>query len=265
MSNTQTGQIVNAAAEIYDQFFVPALFAEWAPRLCDAAMIGEGQAILDVGCGTGVAARAAAQRVGPSGSVTGVDVNEGMLAVARRHDSSITWVPAPAERLPFGDAEFDAAISQFALMFFGDPQQAIAEMRRVTRPGGQVAVAVWCSLDQTPGYTAMANLLDRLFGAEAAEALRVPYAMGDSVSLSERFVAAGLAPDISMVRGTARFASIEAWVHTDIRGWTLADRIDDDQYERLLEAARADLRRFTDPDGAVTFDHPALIATATTH
>lgn len=263
MSDSQTGQVAATAAEVYDQFFVPALFAEWAPRLCDAAMIGEGHSVLDVGCGTGVAARAAAVRVGPSGSVTGVDINEGMLAVARQTDATITWDHGPAEDLPYGDGLFDAVISQFALMFFIDPDSAIEEMVRVSLSGGQIAVAVWASLERTPGYTAMAKLLHRLFGQEAAEALRVPYSMGDSSALLRRFRSGGLAPQVTTVHGMARFPSIDSWVHTDIRGWTLADEIDDEQYERLLNAARVELRRFVGPDGAVSFDHPAHIVTAT--
>jgi len=263
MSDTRSGQVVANAAEVYDQFFVPALFAEWAPRLCDAAVIGEGQTVLDVGCGTGVAARTAAARVGSSGAVTGIDVNEGMLAVARRHDPSITWRQGAAEALPFESESFDAVLSQFALMFFVDPDAAIAEMRRVASRGGQIAVAVWCSLEETPGYTAMAELLHRLFGQAAADALRVPYAMGDTEQLAERFRNAGLDPAPTTMMGTARFPSIESWVHTDIRGWTLADVIDDEQYQHLLEVALVELQPFASTDGTVTFAHPAQIVTAT--
>ena len=84
MDENQTGQVTNNAAETYEEFFVPALFQEWAERVVDAAQIEGGQHVLDVACGTGVLARAAARRVGPKGSVIGLDVNEGMLAVAQR-------------------------------------------------------------------------------------------------------------------------------------------------------------------------------------
>ena len=263
MSDAHAGQVTSTAAEIYDQFFVPALFAEWAPRLCDAALIGEGQAVLDVGCGTGVATRAATQRVGPTGAVTGVDINDGMLAVARGNDPDTTWQRAPAEKLPFEDDAFDAVVSQFALMFFDDPQQAIAEMNRVAKPGGQLAIAVWCSLSETPGYTAMAGLLGRLFGEEAAEALRVPYTMGDPSELESLLRTAGLDATATTRPGTAVFPSIESWVHTDIRGWTLADMIDDEQFERLQLAAQDELQPFVRTDGTVAFEHPAIIVTAT--
>ena len=63
--------------------------------------------------------------------------------------------------------------------------------------------------------------------------------------------------------GVARFDSIEAWVHTDIRGWTLADMIEDSHYDQLHTAAETELSAFTDPAGHVEFSAPALIATAT--
>ena len=62
---------------------------------------------------------------------------------------------------------------------------------------------------------------------------------------------------------TPRCQSIEAWVHTDVRGWTLADMIDDDQHASLLAAAKAELSGFVDCDGHVSFPAPALIATST--
>ena len=78
-------------AEIYDELFVPALFAQWGPRVADAAAVGLGQRVLDVGCGTGVLAWAAAERVGPQGHVVGLDPNPQMLAVARRKSGGVVW------------------------------------------------------------------------------------------------------------------------------------------------------------------------------
>jgi ubiquinone/menaquinone biosynthesis C-methylase UbiE len=69
--------------------------------------------------------------VGPSGLVTGVDVNDGMLAVAARRDHSVRWEPGSAESLPFEPDAFDAVVSQFGLMFFADPVEAVREMCRV--------------------------------------------------------------------------------------------------------------------------------------
>lgn len=142
-------------AEVYDELFVPALFAQWGPRVAEAAAIELGQRVLDVGCGTGVLARAAAERVGPQGFVVGLDPNAQMLAVARRKRSVVEWQLDRAEALPFDDASFDAVVSQFALMFIESKSTAITEMLRVLRPRGRLVMAVWDSLERAPGYLAL--------------------------------------------------------------------------------------------------------------
>lgn len=119
-TGAERGQVNTAAAEIYDTFFVPALFDQFPESILDHAGVASGDRILDVGCGTGIVARAARPRVGASGAVAAVDPNEGMLAVARRSDPSIDWHSASAESLPFGDHSFDHTICQFAAMFFTD-------------------------------------------------------------------------------------------------------------------------------------------------
>jgi len=260
-SDDARGQVRASAAEVYDEFFVPALFAQWPARVLDAAAVKAGQRVLDVACGTGILARAAAGRVG---AVVGLDVNEGMLAVARRHAAGIEWRQGRAEALPFEAESFDAVVSQFGLMFFDDRPQALREMRRVLRRGGRLAVAVWDSLERTPGYAAMTALLKRLFGDDIAAALRAPYCLGDTQALEALFAEAGLRRiGIETLDGTARFPSIASWVRTDIKGWTLADRIDDAQFARLAAQAENALRRFVAADGCVEFAHPAHIVSAT--
>src|SRR5690606_2452783 len=149
---------------VYEEFFVPALFGEWAPRTSDALAPRADANCLDVGCGTGVLCRELAARLSPS-QVTGLDRNEGMLAVARTLCPGVDLRLAHAEDLPFADASFGAVGCQFALMFL-DRAQALREMWRVLAPGGRLAVTVWGPLELTPGYASMVALLDRSFGAE---------------------------------------------------------------------------------------------------
>jgi SAM-dependent methyltransferase len=260
MDERLKGQVTRSAAEIYEEFFVPALFWQWAPIVADAAGISGGQRVLDVACGTGVLAREAASR---GASLTGLDRNEGMLATARRIAPAVEWKAGRAEQLPFADGSFDAVVSQFGLMFFDDRAGALREMARVLKSGGRLAVAVWDRLENSPGYDAMAALLDRLFGHRIASELRAPFALGDAGKLRALFAEAGM-PDAKVAThtGTARFPSIEAWVRTDVKGWTLADLIDDKQYALLLREAETALRTFVKADGIVLFEAPALIATA---
>ncbi len=263
MDALQSGQVTKSAADIYQDFFVPALFGQWAGPICDAAKIGPGDSVLDVACGTGVVAREAFARVGSSGSVTGLDINPGMLAVARSSSSSIAWQEADVAALPFADSLFDAVTCQFGLMFFEDRTAALAEMQRVLKPGGRLAIAVWDSLDRTPGYDEVVRLIEHLLGADIAAGMRAPFVLGDTEGLVDIFRAAGIGTvDVSTHDGQAKFDSIESWVHTDIKGWTLADLIDDDQYDVLLTEARQVLRQFCSADGAVSFAAPAHIATA---
>jgi SAM-dependent methyltransferase len=251
------------AADIYEEFFLPALFEQWTGPVADAAGIKPGDQVLDVACGTGVLARALAGRVAPAGSVVGLDLNAGMLEVAQRRAPGLRWEKGRAEELPFDSDGFDAVVSQFGLMFFEDRVAALQEMLRVLRPGGRLAVAVWDALARTPGYAAMANLLDSLFGAEVAQSLRAPYVLGDTETLADLCRQAGIiGVRIETQPGMARFPSLQSWIFTDIRGWTLADVLDDEQVDLLRSRANTVLAEFVSADGAVTFSAPAHIVTA---
>jgi ubiquinone/menaquinone biosynthesis C-methylase UbiE len=263
MEKLDKGQVNRNAAEIYEEFFIPALFQEWAGRVADVAHIQTGQRVLDVACGTGILARTVSNRVGINGSVVGLDINEGMLAVAAKKAPAVEWRQGKAEALPFENNSFDAVVSQFGLMFFEDRQAAIREMFRVLKSGGHLAVAVWDSLDNTPGYAAVVKLLQRLFGEQTANAIRAPFILGDVEELRSLFRDAGI-PDVQIttIAGTARFPSIEAWVYTDIKGWVLADMLDDEQFALLLGEARQTLASFVTADGSVAFSAPAHIISA---
>lgn len=262
MSEHERGQVAVSAAEIYEQFFVPALFGDWPEVVLAAADVRPGHRVLDVACGTGVLAREAERIVDGSGAVVGVDVNDGMLAVARSKSQGITWKKGAAESLPFDAESFDRVVCQFGLMFFEDRARAVSEMLRVVRPGGRVGLAVWASLDATPGYAAVAEVLTDLFGPEVAKSIEIPYCLGDADALTALLADAGAEEiDLQTVSGKARFASIEAWIYTDIKGWTLADVIDDDGYERLRREAPKKLSQFVLPDGSVEFPAPAHVVT----
>lgn len=257
-------RLTPSPAEIYEERFVPALFGQWGAALTEMAAIRSGQAVLDVACGTGAAARAAAVAVGGRGRVTGLDPNADMLAVARRKFPAIEWREGSAERLPFEAGSFDAVISQFGLMFFDDRVLGLQEMVRVLRPGGRLAVAVCDALDHSPGYAVFAELLQRLFGSRVAEAFRAPFVLGDERHLRGLCDEAGI-PRARVERrdGTVRFASVHDLVSTERAcAWTLGGILDDEAFERLADEAEAALRPFTEADGRVSFNMPTLIITA---
>ena len=168
-TDAERGQVNTKAAEVYDAFFVPALFGQFPDQFLGHARVRAGARVVDVGCGTGIAAIAAHRLVGTDGHVVGVDPNEGMLAVARRSEPSIDWRMAAAESLPLEDRSFDHTVSQFAAMFFNDRTAALEEMARVTVRGGTVTVATWAGLDRTPGYDALVALIDDELGVRVTE------------------------------------------------------------------------------------------------
>jgi ubiquinone/menaquinone biosynthesis C-methylase UbiE len=113
MSQQGQWQVAGSAPEVYQRELVPAVFGPWAPILVELAHPRPGERVVDIACGTGVVARIAAARVGPSGSVAGVDLNPGMLNVARSvatastPSAPIQWHEASADKLPFPDSSFD--------------------------------------------------------------------------------------------------------------------------------------------------------------
>lgn len=137
------------AAENYERDFVPVIGTPFARRLIVAARLAPGERVLDIACGTGVATRLAAEAVGSSGSVAGLDVNPGMLEVARAAapaGTAIEWHQGSAEDLPLPDASFDVVLCSLGFMFFPAKVEALREMRRVLVPGGRVLLG-------TPGPT----------------------------------------------------------------------------------------------------------------
>lgn len=254
MTSTQQSesfQIPVEAAEAYEAAFVPAFFAQWAPIMCDAAGVGDGQRILDVGCGTGIVARVAADRVGAD-DVVGVDLNDAMLTVARRVRPDIDWRQGDAGALPFADGSFDAVLCQMALMFFPDRLTALREMLRVAAPGGTVAVLVPSALDAQPAYGPFVDMVAGLAGAEARSLLSTYFSCGDVGDLTAMFEVAGMtAPTVGTDLGTARFPSVDALVATEIDSTPLGERLTDSTRHRLLDGARRVLAPFTASDGSL--------------
>ena len=119
-----------------------------AARVVDLAGLRPDDRVLDVGSGTGVVTFTAAKRLTAAGSIVGIDLSDGMLDAARRKAArgagaaKVEFLKMDAEALTFPDAQFDCVLSLYALRHFPRPEVALAQMRRVLRPGGRIVVAV---------------------------------------------------------------------------------------------------------------------------
>jgi ubiquinone/menaquinone biosynthesis C-methylase UbiE len=179
-------------AENYQRFFVPSIGAPVADDLIRIAELRPGQRVLDVACGTGVVTRLAAQRVGAAGVVAGLDVNPGMLAVARAHappDVAIDWHQASAESMPLPDDSFDVVLCQMGLQFVPKKLAALREMRRVLHAGGRAIVTV--PGPKPPMFAIMTDALARHLSPEAASFGDLVFSMHDIDELKELMRSAG--------------------------------------------------------------------------
>jgi ubiquinone/menaquinone biosynthesis C-methylase UbiE len=259
----ETFQLSAEVAEVYEARFVPAFFAQWATRLLEVAEVTVGQRVLDVACGTGILARTAAERVGPAGSVVGVDLSDAMLTVARRVRPDLDWRQGDAAALPCGDGEFDVVASQMALMFFPDPDAAVREMRRAARPDGTVAVLVPATLAANPAYELFVDVVTRHAGPDARNLVTTYFALGDRDALAGLIGGAGL----RVIRaeptvGQMGFGSIDELVTVEIDSTPLGERLDPSARERILADCRPLFAPWQGADGTLRFDFESTVVVA---
>jgi ubiquinone/menaquinone biosynthesis C-methylase UbiE len=246
----QQWQVAGSAPEIYERELVRAVFGPWAPILTELAQPQLGERVVDIACGTGVVARMAAVKVGPTGTVTAIDLNSGMLAVARSlgtadNSAALNWREASADRLPLPDGSFDVAYCQLGLQFFADRPAALREMRRIVWSKGRLALMVWCAISESPGFDAFTRMLERNVSLAAATMMRAPFGLADADELSQLVTDA----DFREIRvqqrvGTVHFSSVEQFVSSYVGGSPLATHVaqaSDAARERLISDTKAAL------------------------
>lgn len=183
------------AAESYERHFVPAIGTPAAADLVEAAELRPGERVLDVACGTGAVTRLAAGRVGPGGTVAGLDPNPAMLAVARevvRSDTPLSWHEAPAETIPLPDGSFDVALCGMGLQFFSDRAGGLRELRRVLAPGGRLVASL--PGPAPPPLQALEETLAEHAGPEAGAFVALVFSLHDPDELRALATEAGFDP-----------------------------------------------------------------------
>jgi SAM-dependent methyltransferase len=268
MNQAGQWQVVGTSAENYEQYLVPTIFGPWAENLLDLVEPKLGERVLDLACGTGILARLVAQRIGKGGRVVGLDLNQGMLAVARSIAPAdpVEWQEASALSLPFEPGSFDVVVCQQGLQFFPDRPLALAEMRRVLRPGGRVGISTWRGIAQAPGFAVLAAAVSEEFGGDTAAPLRGPFGLADESMLRGLLVDAGFR-DVSIrsaVR-TLEFPSIDAFAIRYLSASPLAGvvaQLHDEAREQLLARVRTGLGSHVTGDG-LRFPTESHLTTAT--
>ena len=197
MTTTSTSSSVygkaygGSAPENYQRYFVPAIGGPFAEDLTAEAALRPGERILDVACGTGVVARLAAERIGPSGVVAALDLNPAMLSVARSIPSTgaaVHWYETSAESIPLPDSAFDVVLCQLGLQFVADKSAALREMRRVLTPGGRAFVS---TPSPNPFFDALDEAVTRHVGSEAGAFVRMVFSLNDPDVIAGLFRDAG--------------------------------------------------------------------------
>ena len=220
-------QLAGSAAELYQRQLVPAVTARWAVDLVERVAPRAGERVLDVACGTGVVAREAAVRVGVTGQVAAVDINAGMLAVARSlppvAGATIAWRKVNALELPFAADSFDVVLCQFGLQFFPDPRAALREQMRVLVDRGRLALNVFSPIERNPAAQALSNALDRHVAPGASQSKRAEHALADPAELEALVARAGFEEiRIETVTKTTHFRSVAEYVHVQLAATPLA-------------------------------------------
>lgn len=247
--------------EIYDAELVPRIFRPWARRLVEAAGLVAGERVLDVACGTGIVACTAAAKVGPGGTVVGVDINPAMLQLARRRPEAasgkIEFAEGPAEKLPLPDSNFDAVFCQQGLQFFEDRLGALKEVHRVLTPRGRALYAVW----RGPEHHTALDALDRItlsghLPPEVMEGSDAPFWLGDLGEVRGLFNRAGftdvhIRTEVSEVRFPTARQMLDGLLGAHVPAATAIAELSDEAREAMYRDIEQAFTAYTDDDGVM--------------
>jgi SAM-dependent methyltransferase len=212
------------AASVYAASFGVAtqLFCD---ALLDAARVGPGTRVLDLACGPGLVAGAAAAR---GGAVCGLDFSAAMLAEARATHPSVQFVHSDAEAMSLPDASFDTVLSNFGLHHVPRPALALAEARRVLRPGGRVAFTFWAGHSENIAWKLVFDAVRRCGDPAASEAPVPGGDFGTTQDCLDALAAAGFA------EAGARLQH-RVWRHADAAGLVAALRAGTARMAAMIE------------------------------
>lgn len=187
-------RFVGSIPELYDRHLGPCLFEPYAIDLAHR-LPRSARRVLEVAAGTGRVTRHLLRVLPDDGQLIATDLNEPMLAVARKltgDDPRVTWQTADAQALPIPDGTVDAVVCQFGLMFVPDKLAALREMKRVLGSAGILLLTVWDDVALNPASQAFQELAAALLPDNPPDFMRVPFSMPDAHELERLATEAGL-------------------------------------------------------------------------
>jgi SAM-dependent methyltransferase len=249
-------------AELYEQFYGPAIFQPLAEMLVEVAAPRPGERVLDLACGTGLVARRIAPTVGPQGRVVGLDINPAMLAVAREQavagGPEIEWRQADAVEVDLPGEEFDLVLCQQGLQFFSNQAAALRRVRDLLVPGGRVALAVWQGIERQSLFAEFVEVEARHLAPLGVthEDLVAPFSLGEDGKLRALLEGGGFSRIEIVPRSLqARFPSPESFarrMETAYGAVVPAFVQDPAAFETFLDSVERDtrdlVRRYSDGD-----------------
>ncbi len=256
--NDQSGwQLEGDAPDAFERYMGPAFVETWTREIVKRANLVNEERLLDVACGTGMVARGSAGTLGPSGDITGIDLNAAMLKKARKIGEetglSIAWEESDVTSMPFTDHRFDVAICQQSLQYFPEKDRALSEVYRVLAPGGRFLLSVWRSMSYFPFYVAFHEALERYVGAAPASMLASAFTMGDAEELRGLVEDAGFTDvRVSIVIKQMKSPSVGELVRRGALASPFAGEImamDPLERDGMIRAMEASLLDYVDDDG----------------
>lgn len=243
-SNAGDRQFAGSIPQLYQQYLVPLIFEPYAEDMAARVVALKPGRVLEIAAGTGALTRKLAAGLPPEASMVASDLNQAMLdhAAAIGTARPVQWQQADAMSLPFPDAAFDVVVCQFGVMFFPDRAVAMAEARRVLRPGGTLLFSAWDQIEHNEFADVVIRTLATLFPERPPQfLLRLPHGYHDQAQMVADLARAGFAAPARFhtITQMSRAASPRLPALAYCQGTPLRNEIEALDASRLEEATQA--------------------------
>jgi ubiquinone/menaquinone biosynthesis C-methylase UbiE len=234
----------------YDQGLGPIIFAAYAADMARRAAAGRPARVLETAAGTGIVTRQLRDALPDGAQLIATDFNPPMLDLARskfRLGEQVSFQPADATALPFGNQSFDAVVCQFGLMFFPDKAKSFSEACRVLVPGGRYLLSVWDSHRYNSFGRIAHEVAARFFPSDPPQFYSVPFSCHQVDPVKEMLIAAGFGDvEIAVIRQERELPDVAHFARSAVFGNPLIDQIRSRggvDPERVVDALEQEYRR----------------------